>query len=38
MVSYDDPQSMRLKGTFVRQRGLGGVMISFMPGRLLCAH
>jgi chitinase len=27
MVSYDDPQSLRLKGEYARQKHLGGVMI-----------
>ena len=32
MVSYDDPQSMRLKGAFAHQRGLGGVMFWEVSG------
>ena len=27
MVSYDDPESIRAKGTYVRERGLAGAMI-----------
>jgi hypothetical protein len=31
MVSYDDPQSVRLKGEYARQRGLGGAMFHSEP-------
>jgi len=27
MLSYDDPESVRLKAKYARERGLGGVMI-----------
>ena len=26
MISYDDPQSLELKATYAKNRGLGGVM------------
>jgi chitinase len=32
MVSYDDPESMRHKGAYVRQRGLGGAMFWELTG------
>jgi len=32
MVSYDDPESMRHKGVYVRERGLGGVMFWELTG------
>jgi len=32
MVSYDDPESMHLKGAYVRERGLGGAMFWELTG------
>ena len=32
MISYDDPQSVRCKGAYVRERDLGGVMFWELTG------
>ena len=32
MISYDDPQSMRVKGHYVREHDLGGVMFWELTG------